>query len=145
MKKSTKPSTITKTFVGTSGFYALLVQADPMHKRASEFVKKAAQSKGCVVTSDYILDETETLLKARGQGYLADAFFQTVFTSKACQMEWMDPNRFAQTHQFFLKHHDKDWSFTDCFSFLIMRSSSLRAALTTDAHFRQAGFHALLI
>jgi predicted nucleic acid-binding protein len=144
MKKSTRSSTAAKTFVDTSGFYALLVKADPMHARASELLARAARSSGRFVTTDYILDETATLLRARGQGHLAEAWFQSVFASTACQVEWMDPDRFAQTRQFFVKHQDKSWSFTDCFSFLVLRTLGLRDALTTDAHFRQAGFNPLL-
>ena len=116
-----------------------------MHARAVELLERAAKSGGRFVTTDYVLDETATLLRARGHGRLADAFFQTVFASRACQVEWMDADRFTQTRQFFLKHHDKSWSFTDCFSFVVMRDLKLRDALTTDAHFRQAGFHPLLV
>jgi len=145
MKKSTRPSTRAKAFVDTSGFYALLVNDDRMHARASELLGRAARSGGRFVTTDYVLDETATLLNAGGHGRPAEAFFQAVFASRACRIEWMDPDRFAQTRQFFLKHHDKSWSFTDCFSFLVMRELGLRDALTTDAHFRQAGFNPLLV
>lgn len=39
---------------------------------------------------------------------------------------------------------DKNWSLTDCASFLIMEEEGLTAALTHDRHFAQAGFHTLL-
>lgn len=39
---------------------------------------------------------------------------------------------------------DKNWSLTDCASFLIMEEERLRAALTHDRHFAQAGFQTLL-
>ena len=126
MKKSTRPSTRAKAFVDTSGFYALLVKDDRMHARAGQLLECAAKSTGRFVTTDYVLDETATLLNARGHGRLAEAFFQSVFASRACRIEWMDPDRFAQTRQFFLKHHDKSWSFTDCFSFLVMHDLTLR-------------------
>jgi predicted nucleic acid-binding protein len=145
MKKSTKSSTASRTFVDTSGFYAVLVRRDPMHTRANEFLAHAARTGRALVTSDYILAETATLLRARGHGHLAAGLFQTVSASHACQIEWMDPERFDQTRLFFLKHHDQSWSFTDCFSFVIMRALGLRDALTTDAHFRQAGFNPFLI
>ena len=116
-----------------------------MHARASELLARAAQSSGRFITTDYILDEAATLLRARGHGHLAEAFFQTVFASTACHVEWMDPERFTQTQQFFLKHRDKSWSFTDCFSFVVMRALRLGDALTADAHFRQAGFNLLLV
>lgn len=39
---------------------------------------------------------------------------------------------------------DKDWSLTDCASFLIMEAEGIEAVLTHDQHFAQAGFQALL-
>ena len=39
---------------------------------------------------------------------------------------------------------DKDWGLTDCMSFVAMQENNLTDALTTDDHFRQAGFRALL-
>jgi predicted nucleic acid-binding protein len=144
MKKSTRSSTRTETFVDTSGFYALLVQGDRLHGQARRILDQSALAGGRFVTTDYILDETATLLKARGHGHVVQAFFESVFSSAACRVEWMDPDRFDQTRRFFLKHHDHAWSFTDCFSFYLMRALRLRDALTADAHFREAGFVPLL-
>jgi uncharacterized protein len=39
---------------------------------------------------------------------------------------------------------DKDWSLTDCISFLVMRQRGIAEAWTGDRHFEQAGFVALL-
>lgn len=38
----------------------------------------------------------------------------------------------------------KQWSLTDCISFVVMRDGGLQDALTGDHHFEQAGFKALL-
>ena len=144
MKKSTGSFTRTDIFIDTSGFYALLVGGDRSHARAAQLLERAARSSRRFVTTDYILDETATLLGARGHGRLCERFFETVFASAACRVEWMDAERFAQTRRFFLKHRDQAWSFTDCFSFCIMHALGLRNALTADRHFRQAGFNPLL-
>jgi predicted nucleic acid-binding protein len=40
---------------------------------------------------------------------------------------------------------DKDWGLTDCASFVLMQQEGITEALTADAHFRQAGFTALLL
>jgi predicted nucleic acid-binding protein len=130
--------------VDTSGFFALLVKEDPMHERARTLLTRATQSKGRFVTSDYILDETATLLRARRQAHQSVAFFETVFGSQACRIEWMNPERFEETRRFFIKHQDQAWSFTDCFSFCLMRSLRLSDALSAEEHFRHAGFNLLL-
>jgi predicted nucleic acid-binding protein len=38
---------------------------------------------------------------------------------------------------------DKDWSLTDCISFVVMENQDITEALTADRHFEQAGFTAL--
>ncbi|HEY9784510.1 MAG TPA: PIN domain-containing protein [Candidatus Obscuribacterales bacterium] len=134
-----------ETFVDTSGFYALLSQSDDMHSRCVSLMARAAKSGARFVTSDYVLDETATLLRARGQSRLLDTFFDVVLNSQALRIEWMDPDLFEQIRKFFFKHSDKDWSFTDCFSFCLMRELRIQNALTKDDHFRQAGFNPLLI
>jgi hypothetical protein len=131
--------------VDTGGFYAILVRADPMHERALEILTNAARLRRRFVTTDCVLDETTTLLKSRKLGHFVPGLFEHVFTSRSCRVEWMNPERFQHTRQFVLKHQDQAWSFTDCFSFWLMRDLGLRDALTTDVHFRHAGFQPLLV
>lgn len=133
-----------KTFVDTSGFYALLVKRDDRHEAAREYMDRAAENRDRFVTTDYVLDETATLLKARGHLHLLRGFFETVLSSSACRVEWTDAARFSETSRFFIKHLDQRWSFTDCLSFCVMKQSSIRAALTKDSHFEEAGFVVLL-
>jgi hypothetical protein len=46
--------------------------------------------------------------------------------------------------QIYRERMDKEWGMTDCISFIVMRDRGLTAALTTDEHFEQAGFRAIL-
>ena len=131
-------------FVDTSGFYALLVKTDDQHAAASAVLREARRRKRRFVTSDYVLDETATLLKARGKTHLLAEFFETVQKSRACRIDWTDPERFRAVQEFFLKHADQAWSFTDCLSFRLMKELRLREALTKDGHFHEAGFVGLL-
>jgi len=133
-----------ETFVDTSGFYALLVARDEMHKRAAKLLKAAKGKRMSFVTTDYVLDETITLLVARGHGHLVAPFLQRTIESSVCRIEWMDPERFSATASFLAKHADHEWSFTDCSSFVVMKELRLRDALTKDIHFEEAGFVALL-
>lgn len=138
-------STTTDTFVDTSGFYALLVRGDRWHARAVAAVAEAARRRDRFVTTDYILDEAATLLKAGGHGHLLAAFFESIDSSAALRIEWTTSERFSATRTLCLRHADKTWSFTDCLSFVIMRALGLKNALTSDTHFAQAGFRVLLM
>ena len=133
-----------ETFVDTSGFYALLVTQDDRHEAAGNFLRQAAERRQRFITTDYVLDETLTLLKARGHRHMLKGFIDSVLNSSACRIEWTDSGRYSDTVTFFLKRLDHDWSFTDCLSFRVMAELHLREALTKDAHFEAAGLVALL-
>ena len=137
-------SSTAEVFVDTSGFYALLVKKDQHHEQARTWLEQASQQQKRLLTTDYVLDETATLLKMRGWRHLLPAFFDSVMESEACRVNWTDSSLFRQTVRFALKHQDKEWSFTDCLSFVVMRRESSFHALTSDAHFPQAGFTRLL-
>lgn len=131
-------------FIDTSGFFAMLASDDARHAAAAKIVAAARKRKRGFVTSDYVLDETATLLKARRKSHLLAAFFDRLDQSHACHIEWTDSERFHDVRAFFLKHADQEWSFTDCLSFHLMSELRLRDALTKDSHFEHAGFTPLL-
>lgn len=132
-------------FVDTSGFYACLVKQDDRHADAAAVLAQAATATRRFVTTDYVLDEAATLLRRRQLGHLAAQLFDIVLASAVCRVEWMDAARFDLVRQFFVKHADHEYSFTDCFSFQVMKQSRLHEALTKDAHFHEAGFAPLLV
>ena len=45
----------------------------------------------------------------------------------------------AHTWEIFRQYHDKDWSFTDCTSKVIMERLRLTHAFAFDGHFEQFG------
>ena len=132
------------TFVDTSGFYALLVKSDEHHAEAVRWLSEAKAKGVAAVTTDYVVDETVTLLQARGCRHLVAVFLDSILTSKACRLEWIGEDRFLKARTFFLKHDDQGFSFTDCVSFVVMKELGARDALTKDSHFDQVGFRRLL-
>jgi uncharacterized protein len=44
----------------------------------------------------------------------------------------------------YAERRDKDWSLTDCTSFVVMQDHGITDALTGNRHFEQAGFRRLL-
>ncbi|MEK7269887.1 MAG: PIN domain-containing protein [Planctomycetota bacterium] len=133
-----------ETFVDTSGFFALLASDDPAHEAAVGVLREGERGRRRFVTTDYVLDEAATLLSARRKRHLARALLHATLHGGACRIEWTDAERFHRAADFFERHSDQPWSFTDCLSFLVMRQHRIRDALTRDDDFRKAGFTPLL-
>jgi predicted nucleic acid-binding protein len=131
-------------FIDSGGFYALVSPDSASHDLAVEIMQAAARERRRAVTTDYIIDETATLLRARGLTRQLAEFFRLTEESQALTLEWTSPDRFAAARKFMLKHLDQEFSFTDCVSFVVMKELRLTDALATDHHFRIAGFNPLL-
>ena len=131
-------------FVDTAGFLALWDASDEHHVRALGLQSELARQKRGLVTTDYVVDETVTLLLVRHSHAAASDFLGTINATQWLQLEWTDSERFHAAAAFFVRHEDKDYSFTDCVSFSVMRDLGIKDGFTTDHHFRQAGFNPLL-
>jgi predicted nucleic acid-binding protein len=131
-------------FIDCSAFYAVLVKRDPAHKQALASFSQLSISKRQLCTTDHVIAETLTLLRARKNSHVCETFYNIVKSSKELEIKSTTRERFQQTVEFFLKYSDKGYSFTDCLSFIVMHDLKLTEALTTDNHFEQAGFTALL-
>jgi predicted nucleic acid-binding protein len=131
-------------FMDSAGFLALWDASDAHHAAALRLQGELAREHRRFFTTEYVADETATLLFMRHSHPAAVDFLETIERSEALRLEWIDPARFHAASDWFRKHADKAWSFTDCASFAVMRELRVRDAFTTDRHFRQAGFVPLL-
>ncbi len=128
-------------FVDTGAWYALEVEDDTNHKRASQFLNEVRSRRfGSLLTTDYVLDETVTLLWLRKGSITALAFLDKVNRSKSIHIVWIDAPIFWKTVDFMQERKDKHWSFTDFTSFLIMKQMNATNAFGFDENFQQAGF-----
>jgi len=127
-------------FVDTTGWMACADGADPAHSKAVAGRDSWLQGGGLFVTSDYVADETLTLLRIRLGIDAAEAWWQQVDGSSRVRWEYVSFARADNARGLFFRYRDKDFSFTDCTSFILMRELKVREALTTDHHFLQAGF-----
>src|SRR5689334_21203641 len=101
-----------KVFVDTAGFLALWDASDEYHVRALRLQSELAGQKRKLVTTDYVVDETVTLLLVRHSHAAASDFLRTVDATRWLQLEWIDSERFRAAANFFMRHEDKDYSFT---------------------------------
>lgn len=135
---------VESVFADTSFFFALAAKRDNAHARATAVYSRLLRARRRVVTTDYVIDETLTLVKLRTEAKVALALLERIEQSDAILVEDISAARFQAAKALFRKHSDHGYSFTDCTSFAVMRELKIIEALTTDAHFVEAGFKALL-
>lgn len=128
-------------FVDTSAWLAIADIRDGNHRAALAFHEKLVRGmSGRLMTTDYVMDETLTLMRKGSGADTAKEFVNRVQRSTSIQQIWITPGHYGVALELFLGQRKKSWSFTDCTSFTIMREFGIRHAFTFDAGFRQAGF-----
>jgi predicted nucleic acid-binding protein len=128
-------------FADTFYYLALVNPADNRHAQAHDFTDGFA---GRMVTTSWVLSE---LANALAKAATRPAFLQ-VFSQLRADPDVVilppDAGLFEDGLRLYAARPDKDWSLTDCISFVVMQREGISEALTGDHHFEQAGFVALL-
>jgi predicted nucleic acid-binding protein len=128
-------------FADTSYYLALVNPKDPEHERAVDLAESLL---GRIFVTDYVLVELGSAL-ARGSDRLVfQELLDDLRSDSSTTVLPASEALFQEGVALFISRPDKDWSLVDCTSFVVMKQHRLKEALTTDRHFVQAGFHALL-
>jgi predicted nucleic acid-binding protein len=131
-------------FVDTSAWLALVDPADAHYSEAREFeegLRRGAHGK--LVTSDFVLDETITIVRDKAGMARARDLSRALLDSPNVHVLRVGESQFRDALGLLFSHEDKSWSLTDCTSFVLMRGMEIDSAFTFDSDFRQAGFAAL--
>lgn len=131
---------MTPVFADTFYFIALFNPEDSAHPRAAEFAGLVDR----LVTSEWVLLELADGLSDSENRHLFPVIRSGLHANPLAEVVPLDAALHERAIDFYVRHADKDWSLTDCVSFLVMRDRGLTKALTGDRHFEQAGFVALL-
>lgn len=132
-----------EAFLDTSILYALIDRKDTHHRAARDLVGRLVLANRLLLTTDYVVNEAVNLATARSGHHVACRILDLIDQTSGIRVEWIGSLRFEATKAFFRRHSDHGYSFTDCTSFILMRELRLMDALTTDKHFREAGFRVL--
>jgi uncharacterized protein len=100
-------------FVDTGAWFASVVPSDRDHAAATRWLSQNTQP---LITTNYIVDETLTLLKARGQTSRAIAIGEQFFRGTLATISYLTEADILLSWQTFCQFYDKAWSFTDCTS-----------------------------
>jgi len=132
---------MTPVFADTSFYLALFSDDDAHHDRAVALSKELRTP---IVTTEFIVLELGDALSALANRALFVSLYDEFLRSRSPMIVPVSPELIDQGFQLFRSRSDKSWSLTDCTSFVVMQQRGMTEALTTDRHFKQAGFTALL-
>src|SRR5947208_12845185 len=108
-------------FADTAGWMACADETDPAHKQALKVRDTWLEDGGVLVTSDYVIDETLTLIRMRLGLAAAEAWWEQIEGSSRLRWEWIGIERAEKARAIFFHFRDKDYSFTDCTSWVVMK------------------------
>jgi predicted nucleic acid-binding protein len=135
---------VTKVFVDTAAWLALIDVDDDFHLPAKQ-VKMQLQRDNCsLITSDFVLLEVADALTSPKIRSRTVNFINRLKTLSGLQVVPISQSLFDAGWQLYSQRLDKDWGLTDCISFVIMQQQKITLAFTSDKHFEQAGFTRLL-
>jgi len=129
------------TFIDTVYVLALLNPRDRLHRRAIEL---SQERRAPLVTSHAVLTEVADALAEHARHAWASQTIDDLQSDPDVKCVGIDGATFAGALSLYRERPDKDWSLTDCISFVIMHRQEITEALTADVHFVQAGFRALM-
>ncbi len=131
-------------FVDTSAWFAASFVRDQHHKAATVSYRELSRSDAYFITTDYILDETLTLMKSRGlEAKRIESFYKQIRLAEEhgrLRLVFVDASLFAEAWKQFQSYSDQTLSFTDSASFAVARRLKVDAVFTFDRHFEMAGF-----
>jgi predicted nucleic acid-binding protein len=133
---------MTRTFADTFYFFALLLEDDAAHEGAVRFT---ASYTGEYFTTRWVLTElADGLAKPCERRDLFAEVLKDLQPNPRVRIVESSDELWHKGVDLFNRRRDKEWTLTDCISFVVMQHHGITDALTGDRHFEQAGFRALL-
>lgn len=130
-----------RLFADTSYYLALLNPRDSWHQQVCELSRQLDND---VVVTDYVLLELGNALSPIALRQRLRPTIESLRSDSAIECVPANEELFERGFELFDRRPDKEWSLTDCISFIVMQDYGLTDALTTDHHFEQAGFNILV-
>lgn len=128
-------------FADTGYYLALVNSSDPQHHRAVELAENLL---GHTFVTEYVLVELGSVLSRGADRRVFLRLVEDLHNDDSTTIVAASQKLFDQGIALFGGRTDKSWSLVDCTSFVVMKQHRLKEALTSDHHFEQAGFRALL-
>lgn len=131
-------------FVDTGFLIALAAPRDQLHEQALSVAQHVRDEEVSLLTTRAVLLELGAALSGLRHRAAAADMLRAIEADPAMEIVALSDTLYSDALEMFAQHRDKEWSLTDCLSFVVMRARGLTEALAADHHFEQAGFAALL-
>ena len=133
-----------KVFADTGYWIAIVNPHDDLHNKALQV--SGSLGPHLIVTSEMVLSEMAAYFSDKGSRLRQAVvdLIRSIRTNPNSRVVPQTSLQFQDALALYEQSSDKEWSLTDCSSFLIMRELKITEALAHDSHFEQAGFVALL-
>lgn len=132
-------------FLDAAYAIALSVPKDMYHSKAVSLAEELESSKIRLITSHAVMLEIGNALSKKKYRYAGVQLLKAIEDDPNITIVSISESLYSESFRLYSERADKEWGLTDCISFIIMRNRKITEALTTDEHFRQAGFRALLL
>jgi uncharacterized protein len=130
-----------RVFADSHFFFAILNPHDAAHAKA---IDVGRQHRGPLVTTAWVLTEVADGLASTPRRQAFRRLLEDIEDNKTNLVVPANAETFEKGVELYHARPDKQWSLTDCISFVVMSEEGVTEALTGDHHFEQAGFTALL-
>jgi len=127
-------------FVDTGAWVALRYGRDQYHGRARTILKRLHTDRLGLVTTEWVVAETVTLLKARGAVEHAIALGAAIEDGRLGVLVASTPERRAQAWRLFERYRKLRVGWVDCASFAVMEELGIDRFFGFDDDFTRAGF-----
>ncbi|XGV96863.1 MAG: type II toxin-antitoxin system VapC family toxin [Leptolyngbya sp. BL-A-14] len=135
---------MTDVFLDTSFAIALSATTDQSHARAVDLANQIEKNGTRLVTTQAILLEIGNALSKQRYRIAAIQLLESLASDPNVEIVPLSNDLYHAAFNLFSDRLDKEWGLIDCISFVVMQERGIFEALTTDDHFNQAGFRALL-
>ncbi len=129
-----------RVFADTSFFYCLVDQGEGHFHTLAKAWLSAHRDAARLYSSNYIFDELSTLFGVRLGKEKAIELAGKLRSSAHIVWHHLSESEEEAAWKLFCHFADKEWSFTDCTSHILMKTMGIDSVLTWDHHFKQMGF-----
>jgi len=133
-----------EVFLDTAYAIALSSLNDRFHQRPVELADELKPAGTRLVTTRAILLEIGNALSKQRHRRAAVSLLESLEVDPKVEIIPLSEQLYTRASQLYRERPDKEWALTDCASFIVMDDRGINEALTTDEHFQQAGFQALM-